>query len=49
MLPDREPTNRSRTAYVDMVGRQAAIRASYLRGSIFGLVPDLKLALENEE
>jgi hypothetical protein len=31
-----------------MLSRKAAIRASFMSGSIFGLIPDIKLEVERE-
>jgi hypothetical protein len=46
ILPDRDLVKRTQTAHVDMYSREAAIRASYMTGSIFGLVLDIRLAVE---
>jgi hypothetical protein len=48
VLPVRDPVKRTKAAYIDMVTRAAAIRASYMTGDIFGLLLDIKLAVEDE-
>jgi hypothetical protein len=49
MLPDRDPVKRTKVAHIDMYIREAAIRASFMTGGIFGLLLDLKLAIAKED
>jgi hypothetical protein len=49
LLPERDSVKRTRVAHIDMLTREAAIRASYMSGSIFGLVLDIKLAIDKDE
>ncbi|USP79759.1 uncharacterized protein yc1106_07033 [Curvularia clavata] len=46
LLPDRDPVKRTRTAYVDMSSRTAAVCASFEFGYIYGLKVQSKLAVE---
>jgi len=45
ILEIRDPVKRTRTAQLDMWTRNAAIRASFLYGSIFGLYLNMELAV----
>ena len=47
-LPDRDPLKRTQTAHIDMSSRKAAIQASYITGHVYGLIFDVKLAVERE-
>jgi hypothetical protein len=49
ILPGRDPIKRTQVAHVDFSTRDAAIRASFSIGNIFGLIPDLKLAVPRDE
>ncbi|KAF1920065.1 hypothetical protein BDU57DRAFT_508165 [Ampelomyces quisqualis] len=49
MLPYQDPIKRTKVAHIDMYTRESAIRASYMTGSIFGLLPDIQLAVEKED
>jgi hypothetical protein len=46
LLPERDPVKRIKVAHVDMVSRKHAVRASYTTGNIFGLLLNIKLAVE---
>ncbi|KAF2832152.1 hypothetical protein CC86DRAFT_462519 [Ophiobolus disseminans] len=48
ILSGRDPAKRTQIAHVDMVTREAAVKASYMTGSIFGLMLDIRLAVEQE-
>jgi hypothetical protein len=49
LLPQRDPIKGTKVAHIDMVTRHYAVRASYMTGYIFGLLVDIKLAIEKEE
>jgi len=46
ILEERHPVKRTRTAYIDMYTRTAARQASYMVGSIYGLMVHVRLAEE---
>jgi hypothetical protein len=49
LLPDRDSLKRTQTAYIDMSSRKAAIQASYTTGEVYGLIFDVKLAVEQKD
>ncbi|KAJ4321764.1 hypothetical protein N0V94_002731 [Neodidymelliopsis sp. IMI 364377] len=48
-LPDRDPLRRTQTAHIDMSSKETAMRASYLTGAVYGLIVDIRLAVEKQE
>ena len=46
ILKKHHPLKKTKVAYVDMWTRQAALRACYVTGHIFGLMVDISLAEE---
>ncbi|KAH4005146.1 hypothetical protein HBI13_024800 [Parastagonospora nodorum] len=49
MLPGRDPVKRTKVAHMDMVSRHYAIQASFMTGSIFGLMLKIELAVEKKD
>ena len=49
LLPERDPLKRTQTAYIDMSSRKAVIQASYTTGEVYGLIFNVKLAVEQND
>jgi hypothetical protein len=49
MQPGRDSVKRTKVAHMDMVSRHYAIRASFMTGSIFGLMLKIELAVAKKD
>lgn len=48
-LDERDPIKGTQTAYINMHGRRAAIKASFATKKIFGMKVNIQLAVERAE